>query len=61
MKVKCGDLVRLIRLSEKGQLGIVLDSPRRLHGEDRFDLLMEDSTIVKDLPRPYMEVVSESR
>lgn len=61
MKVKCGDLVKLVKLSSKGQIGIVIDNPRRLHGEDRFDLLMEGGTIVKDLPRPYMEAVSESR
>lgn len=61
MKVKCGDLVRLVRLSTKGQIGIVISNPFRLHGENRFDLLMEDGTVVKDLPRPYMELVSESR
>jgi hypothetical protein len=60
VKVKCGDLVKLIRLSSNGQLGIVVDNPRRLHGEDRFDILMEDGTIAKDLPEPYMEVISES-
>lgn len=61
MKVKCGDLVRLVRLSTKDQIGIVISNPFRLHGENRFDLLMEDGTVVKDLPRPYMELVSESR
>ena len=59
--MKVGDLVKLIKLNTKGQMGIVIDNPRRLHGEDRFDLLMEGGTIVKDLPRPYMEAVSESR
>lgn len=59
--MKVGDLVRLIRLSTKGQIGIIVDNPRRLHGEDRFDILMEDGTMVKDLPRPYMEMLSESR
>jgi hypothetical protein len=61
MKVKRGDLVRLVRLSTKDQIGIVISNPFRLHGENRFDLLMEDGTVVKDLPRPYMELVSESR
>ena len=58
--MKVGDIVRLIRLSSKGQLGIVIDNPRHLHGEDRFDILMEDGTMVKDLPRPYIEVINES-
>jgi hypothetical protein len=61
VEVKCGHLVKLMRLSSKGQVGIVVNKPRRLHGEDRFDLLMEDGTMVKDLPRPYMEVINESR
>ena len=59
--MKVGDLVKLVKLSTKGQLGIVIDNPRLLHGEDRFDLLMEDGTMVKDLPRPYMEVINECR
>ena len=58
--MKVGDIVRLIRLSSKGQLGIVIDNPRRLHREGRFDILMEDGTMVKDLPRPYIEVINES-
>ena len=61
MEVKRGDLVRLIKLSSKGQIGIVISNPFRLHGEDRFDLLMWDGTEVKALPRTYMEVISESR
>jgi len=59
--VKVGDLVRLVKVSTAGQFGIVLSNPHTLHGVDRFDLLMEDGTRVKGLPRPYMEVVSESR
>ena len=59
MKVKCGDLVKLVMLSSKGLIGIVVCNPFRLHGEDRFDLLMEDGTKVKGLPRTYMEVISE--
>ena len=47
MKVKCGDLVKLVKLSSKGQIGIVVSNPFRLHGEDRFDLLMDDGTKVK--------------
>ena len=60
MKVKRGDLVKLVNLSSKGQIGIVVSNPFRLHGEDRFDLLMQDGTSVKGLPRQYMEVISES-
>ena len=59
--MKVGDLVKLIKLSGAGQLGIVVDNPRRLHGEDRFDILMEDGTMVKGLPEPYAEVISENR
>jgi hypothetical protein len=59
--VQVGDLVKLVRLSTKGLIGIVIDNPRRLHGEDRFDILMQDGTMVKGLPRPYMELISESR
>ena len=61
MKVKCGDLVKLVKLSSKGQIGIVISNPFRLHGEDRFDLLMEDGTKVKALPRTFMEVISVCR
>ena len=61
MKVKCGDLVKLVKLSSKGQIGIVISNPFRLHGEDRFDLLREDGTKVKALPRTVMEVISVCR
>ncbi len=61
MKVKCGDLVKLVKLSSKGQIGIVISNPFRLHGEDRFDLLMGDGTKVKALPRTFMEVISVCR
>ena len=61
MKVKVGDLVKLIKLSGAGHVGIVVNNPRRLHGEDRFDILMQDGTMIKGLPRPYMELISESR
>ena len=56
-----GDLVKLIKLSGAGQLGIVIDNPRRLHGEDRFDILMSDGIMVKDLPETYTEVISENQ
>jgi len=59
--VKVGDLVKLVKLRQAGQVGIVLSNPHRLHGVDRFDLLMDDGKIVKGLPKPYMEVISESR
>ena len=59
--VQVGDLVKLIKLSGAGHIGIIVDNPRRLHGEDRFDILMQDGTMVKGLPRPYMELISESR
>jgi hypothetical protein len=59
--VKVGDLVKLVKVSTAGQVGIVLSNPHRLHGVDRFDLLMDDGKIVKGLPRPYMEVISEAR
>jgi len=59
--MEIGDLVKLVKLSGAGQIGIVIDNPRRLHGEDRFDILMEDGEMVTDLPRPYMEAISESR
>jgi hypothetical protein len=61
VKVKVGDLVKLIKLSGAGHIGIVVDNPRRLHGEDRFDILMADGTMVKGLPEPYAEVISECR
>ena len=58
--MKVGDLVKLVKLRQAGQVGIVLSNPRTLHGVDRFDILTEDGKIVKGLPRPYMVVVSES-
>jgi hypothetical protein len=58
VKVKCGDLVKLVKLSAKGLIGIVVDNPRHLHGEDRFDILMSDGTMVKDLPETYAEVIN---
>ena len=61
MKVKCGDLVKLVKLNTKGHIGIVVDNPRHLHGEDRFDILMSDGTTVKDLPETYVDVISKSR
>ena len=59
--MKVGDLVKLVKLRQAGQVAIVLSNPHTLHGVDRFDILTEDGKIVKGLPRPYMVVISESR
>ena len=59
--MKVDDLVKLVKLRQGGMVGIIVSNPRRLHGTDRFDVLTADGQMVKDLPRPYMEVISESR
>ena len=59
--MKVGDLVRLVKLRQGGMLGIIVSAPRRLHGVDRFDVLTADGQMVKGLPRPYMEAISENR
>ena len=59
--MKVGDLIKLVKLRQGGMVGIIVSYSRRLHGADRFDVLTADGQMVKDLPWPYMEVISEAR
>ena len=59
--MKIGDLVKLVRVRNAGQIGVIIDNPRKVHDEERFDLMMADGRIVKDIPQPYLEMINEGR
>ena len=59
--MKVGDLVRLVRVLNAGQIGIIIDNSRVVHNETRFDLIMIDGRAVKDITQHYLEVISESK
>jgi hypothetical protein len=59
--MEIGDLIKVVKLQQGKMTGIIISKPRRQYGIDCFDVLTADGQTVKGLPKPYIEVISESR